>query len=216
MKIGIIADTATDTAMGERFFRMHGYETVCRPVKEDSKSCFQFFQESQEVRDAYVTGLIGEVKADGAEVIAVYANSVCAYVDFGKLAELTGTKIITPFDAYGEIAARYSRPAVWSVTAAALCAIEKRMLETNPDVQICGIYKLGIAVLIENGCSPEEVVEKASLRKLMDFCEGSGSDCIVLGCTHFPYLMKELSQYTQIPIIDSAEIMLQTISNLEV
>lgn len=34
VKIGIIADTATDTDMGKVFAEKNGYEAICKPVKK--------------------------------------------------------------------------------------------------------------------------------------------------------------------------------------
>lgn len=209
MKIGIIADTATDTEMGKRFFEKSGYDSECRPIKENTEECIRFFQLDKAIRELYVTGLINELLTDGAKAIVVYANSICEYVDFTKISSIAKVRIITPFDTYGKIALEYSRPTVWTATAAALYGIEKRMAEANADILIRGVSRPDIAVMIENGLSPEAVIEKASITTLLKLCEDTRSDSVVLGCTHFPMFKRELEKHAHIPIIDPADMMLR-------
>lgn len=97
-KIGVIADTATDTAMGKAFLERHGCETVCRPVKETAAACVEFFKEPPFDRERYVAGLIEEIKAEGGEAVCVYANSVCVYEERLRLPYLK----LHPFPVFEE------------------------------------------------------------------------------------------------------------------
>lgn len=214
VKIGIIADTATDTEMGKAYFESRGYTTVCKPVKETSALCMQFFKESESVRNAYMTNLIEEIKSEGGTAICVYANSICAYVDFDQLSAKTYIPIITPFHAYQQIGKQYKKPLVFAVTSGALSGIEKSIWKSNPNADIRGIYDLDIAMQIENGIAAEQIVKSAGIAELLSFAEKSGSDCVILGCTHFPYLKTELEKYSHIPIVDPADIIAQQIKSV--
>lgn len=207
-KIGVIADTITDTAMGKDFFESKGYEVVMRPVKENSLECVRFFQQPEEERDAYISTLINELKAEGVKVIVVYANSICGYVDVDRLCAENGMAVVTPFHAYQRLGKMYEKVCVWAATAGALSGIEDNLKASNLNIGVCGLYNLSVAVQIEAGLSPAQVVKQNGLRELIDFSEKAGCDCIILGCTHFPYLMSELLPFANIPVIDPADIML--------
>lgn len=209
MKLGILADTATDTSLGKAFFEAHGFETVCHPVKPDSSACFAFFQQPPALRDSYILSLLEQLRQEGAETIVVYANSVCAYVDFDRMERQTGLPIFTPFHAYGAIARRYARPCVLAVTAAALSGIEARILRENPSADICGVYRLHLAELIEAGLPPEAVLKQGGLYPLLQFCKDSNRDSVILGCTHFSCLKTALTDASPLPILDPADILLQ-------
>ena len=44
-----------------------------------------------------------------------------------------------------------------------------------------------------------------SLEKILSWAKVNNIDGIILGCTHFPYILDELLNNTNIPIIDPAE-----------
>ena len=207
-KIGIIADTVTDTSMGKDFFESMGFEVVMRPVKENSLECVRFFQQPEKERNSYISALINEIKSEGAKAIVVYANSICAYVNVDKLCADSGMAVVTPFHAYKKLGEAYKKPCIWAATVGALSGIENSLTESNSSIEVCGLSNLSAAVQIEAGLSPAQVVKQNGFRELIDFSEKAGCDCIILGCTHFPYLMGELLPFASIPIIDPADIML--------
>lgn len=208
IKIGVIADTATDTAMGRDYFESKGYEVVMRPVKETSPECGRFFQESPEERAAYVSTLINEVKADGAKMVVIYANSLCAYVDVDRLCAENGIGVVTPFHAYKKLGKAFNKPCVWAATGGALSGIENRLAENDCSTEVYGVSLLPVVEQIEAGLAPAQIVAQSGLKELIHFSEKAGCDCIILGCTHFPYLMRELLPFAGIPVIDPADTML--------
>ncbi|MPM23632.1 Glutamate racemase [bioreactor metagenome] len=208
-KIGIIADTATDTAMGRDYFESKGYEVVMRPLKETSPECGRFFQEPPEERAAYVSALIDEVKADGARIVMIYANSLCAYVDVDRLCAENGIGVVTPFHAYQKLGKAFKKPCVWAATGGALSGIEKRLTDSNFNIEICGVSLLPVVEQIEAGLAPAQIVAQSGLKELIHFSEKAGCDSIILGCTHFPSLMQELLPLAGIPVIDPANTMLE-------
>ena len=213
-KIGVIADTATDTAMGKDYFENKGYEVVMRPLKETSPECSRFFEEPPEERAAYVSTLIDEVKADGAKIVVVYANSLCAYVDVDKLCTESGIVVVTPFHTYKELGKVFKKPCVWAAAGGALSEIEKRLKEGNFNTEVCGVSLLPVVEQIEAGLPPAQIVAQSGLKELIHFSEKAGCDCIILGCTHFPSLMRELLPLAGIPVIDPADIMLDMLRDV--
>jgi glutamate racemase len=169
----------------------------------------RFFREPQEARDAYITGLIREIKDWGGSAIVVYANSVCGYVDFDRLSQENDIAIITLMQAYIKIGTQYRRPYVWAVTTGALNSIEQSIWKADPEIDVRGMYHLDIGIRIEAGETPAKITEDMGLADLIRYNEKSGSDCIILGCTHFPYLKAELDKAAAIPVIDPADTMLE-------
>jgi glutamate racemase len=70
---------------------------------------------------------------------------------------------------------------------------------------------LPLVIEIEKDTSSDKIIEKFSLKKLLEFYINNKVEAILLGCTHFPCLKKELEKLTCIPIIDPAELMFKTI-----
>ena len=205
--IGVLADSATDTAMGKKYLEDRGETVICRAVKETSPECIEFFKKPLEEKEGFVSGLIAEIKAEGAEAIFVNANSICAQVDLKKLAAENDIKLVTPFDAYEKLGKELSRPFVFAVTSGSLTGIEASIWKVNPSADVRGAYDLDLAVRIEDGEPPAKIIEDCGLRELAIFAEKSGCDGIIFGCTHFPYFKKEMAAVSALPIMDPADTM---------
>ena len=205
--IGVLADTATDTAMGREYLESRGESVVSRPVKETTPDCLEFFKRPLEEKEDYVSDLIKGLKAEGAEVIFVNANSICAQVDLKKLGAENGIRIVTPFDAYERLGKQFGRPLTFAVTSGSLNGLEARIWKVNPAADVRGVYVLDIAVRVEAGDAPEDIVENFGLKELSVFAKKSGCDCIIFGCTHFPYIKEAMSAVSDLPIMDPADTM---------
>lgn len=204
---GVLADTATDTAMGKKYLESRGETVVSRPVKETTPECIEFFKKPAEEKEEYVSGLIADLKTEGAEAIFVNANSICAQVDLKKLGAENGIRIITPFDAYEKLGRQFDRPLAFAVTSGSLTGIEASIWAVNPSADVRGVYVLDIAVRVEAGDSPEDIVENFGLKEMSIFAKKSGCDCIIFGCTHFPYIKEAMSAVSDLPIMDPADTM---------
>jgi len=88
-------------------------------------------------------------------------------------------------------------------------AIEEALMASNPDIYMIGTGNMAIVRAIEDGLSPEEIVEKCGIAHLVKYIEACGAEALVLGCTHFPYIKEELSKMTSLPIIDPADEMFE-------
>ena len=84
-------------------------------------------------------------------------------------------------------------------------AIEEALMAANPDIYMVGTGNMAIVRAIEDGLTPEEVVEKCGLRHMVKYMEACGAEAIVLGCTHFPFFRDELAGLTELPVIDPAD-----------
>ena len=66
---------------------------------------------------------------------------------------------------------------------------------------------LSLICAVEDKRDPDEIVESFGLAHLMKFFEQNGLECLILGCTHFPYFQQALAKYTSLPIINPADVM---------
>ena len=208
-KIGVIAGTPTDTRMGAEYFESRGMEVVAIPASGDSRAALKFFAADEDYKQAQMKAAISKIKEEGGEAICVYCNALSAAVDFKSLSLSEGIKIVTPFDAYEKIAGEYKLIANLAATTGTLVKFEETVHSVNPDADVQGQHLQRLTDDIEKGEAPAELIERFGLRSYVEFCEKGGCDCLILTCTHFPYLKKELQELTNIPIIDPADMMFQ-------
>ena len=170
---------------------------------------------SQEELEETVGSFLKEIKGQGLNIVMIYCNSLSATIDVEKLAEKFHIHIITPMDAYSKIAKKYKMLGVMAGSNQGLSGIEKTMMNASNDVFVIGLASLLLAQGIEAGIRPEELMETNGLNELVAFFEKNHVEAIVLGCTHFPYLMQELSACATVPVIDPAEIIYDIIVKTE-
>ena len=70
-----------------------------------------------------------------------------------------------------------------------------------------GLGILSLISAVEDARDPEEIVESFGLVNLTGFFEKNGVECLILGCTHFPYFQESLAKHTRLPIINPADVM---------
>ena len=56
---------------------------------------------------------------------------------------------------------------------------------------------------------PEELVKTFHLAELAAFFQANGAECLLLGCTHFPWFRQALAARTALPLLDPADWMYQ-------
>lgn len=214
MKVAVIAGTPVDTEMGIEFLTSKGINTLGYPVSSCPEEQSQIQISSPFELTNKIRNIINEIKIENINTIMIYCNSLSAAVDMEKLAREEDIRIITPLNIYKDIACNYNNIGVMAANNQSLAGIEKVMQSVNPCCNIIGIGILPLVVDIETGISAEKIVEKFALKKVMEFYNTIKVDAVILGCTHFPYLYKELKKYASIPIIDPAELMYEMICSI--
>lgn len=76
----------------------------------------------------------------------------------------------------------------------------KLVLESNPNASIKGVSCPDFVPLIEDGVEKNRAAIAAAAKRYAE--QASGSDIIVLGCTHFPLIKDILAEYTKAEIVD--------------
>lgn len=215
MRVAVIAGTPVDTKMGVDFLAAKGVEAQGYPVAQTAQEQVMMQVGSQMEREEKVGLFLKEIKSQGINIVMIYCNSLSATIDVEKLAKEFKIHIITPMDAYGKIARQYKKLGVMAGSNQGLSGIEKTMMNASENMFVIGLASLPLAQEIEAGISPKELMETNGLKELIAFYEKNHVEAIVLGCTHFPYLMKELSACTAVPVIDPAEIIYEIIVKTE-
>ncbi|UTC75646.1 aspartate/glutamate racemase family protein [Treponema sp. OMZ 792] len=216
MKAAVFAGTTVDTRMGVELLKGHGLEAIAVPMSSncDEQSNLQYF--SQEALEELFITKSKEALSQGADIIVIYCNSLSAAVDYEKIKKLLNIEIFSPLDTYKNLPGYCKNIAILAANGLSAYTIDRIIQSYNQDKNTIPIGNISIVRLIEKGLSPAEIVKLLNLKGFLSYLEKIEIDeykidSLILGCTHFPYIKKELEKYTSIRIIDPADKMLETI-----
>lgn len=213
--VGIIAGTLVDTQMGVDFFSKKGIESIGFPVSNspEEQSLLQVLSPLQLFE--MMRQKLKEIKDNKINHVCVYCNSLSAAVDFDELAREEKINIITPLHIYKQIAKSYHYLGVIAANNQSAAGIERTIQMKNNNCMVVGIGLLPLVMEIEEKHTPQEIVLKLGLDRMVDFFNHLNVEAIVVGCTHFPYIMPQLERMSKIPFIDPAEMMAAKIKQLD-
>ena len=211
IKVAVIAGTPVDTKMGVDFIEKrsrakgHEIEAIYLPVSDncDDQTRFQYSDEAGKRRrmDELFDPAIGA----GVRDFFIYCNSLSGAFDFETYARDKGVNVYTPLQVYRKLAKRFRRAGVIAANNISAYNIEKTMLTANDDLYVIGSGNMAIVSAIEQGLPPEDIVRDLCLEGMVHYMEACGSEVLILGCTHFPYLKEVVEKICRIPLIDPAD-----------
>lgn len=209
--IAVLAGTPTDTAMGVTYLQSHGLSSKGYHVSDTPKE--QSLLQVVYPLKLYhlVKEILKEVLSEGMTTIFVYCNSIAAAVDLDTLAEELSLNIITPLMIYVEMGNRHTCLGVIAANNQSTHGIERSIQKNNEGVHVIGTGMLKLVEAVEEGLPPEEIIRKFKLVNLLHFYKNAGCEAVILGCTHFSYFHKALSDVSPLPLVDPAEAMLMKI-----
>lgn len=209
MKIGVMAGTPVDTQMGVDYIISKGHEAVSFACSASAPQQNEMqILHKEELLEIAINGCLDMVN-QGAQGIFVYCNSLSGAIDMDKLKAQVPVFVITPLDIYRMCAEEYSRLSVIAANGQSLAAIERTVLGANPQCCVFGAGILPLVVEIEASTPPQELYDKFALKKLCDSFVAIGCDALILGCTHFPYIEKEIVDGISAPVINPGDSMLE-------
>ena len=211
MKIAVMAGTPIDSKLGENLLNSYGYnDIVLVPISNNpvEQTTFQSLNDSE--REKIIVEIIEQLKEKNCEVIFVYCNSLSSVVDFDRLAIEHNIKIVTPMQMYRNLGLEYKYLAVMAANSHGLTGVENNLYVSNPSLRVLGLSMLELVKAIEEENSPEEIVKDFNFEVLFNYLEQTKVEAVVLGCTHFPYIKKELEKITNLPIIDVGVFMINS------
>ena len=211
MKIAVMAGTPIDSKLGENLLNSYGYnDIVLVPISNNpvEQTTFQSLNDSE--REKIIVEIIEQLKEKNCEVIFVYCNSLSSVVDFDRLAIEYNIKIVTPMQMYRNLGLEYKYLAVMAANSHGLTGVENNLYVSNPSLRVLGLSMLELVKAIEEENSPEKIVKDFNFEVLFNYFEQTKVEAVVLGCTHFPYIKKELEKITNLPIIDVGVFMINS------
>ena len=211
MKIAVMAGTPIDSKLGESLLNSYGYnDVVLVPISNNpvEQTTFQSLNDSE--REKIIVEIIEQLKEKNCEVIFVYCNSLSSVVDFDRLAIEHNIKIVTPMQMYRNLGLEYKYLAVMAANSHGLTGVENNLYVSNPRLRVLGLSMLELVKAIEEENSPEKIVKDFNFEVLFNYFEQTKVEAVVLGCTHFPYIKKELEKITNLPIIDVGVFMINS------
>ena len=211
MKIAVMAGTPIDSKLGENLLNSYGYnDIVLVPISNNpvEQTTFQSLNDSE--REKIIVEIIEQLKEKNCEVIFVYCNSLSSVVDFDRLAIEHNIKIVTPMQMYRNLGLEYKYLAVMAANSHGLTGVENNLYVSNPSLRVLGLSMLELVKAIEEENSPENIVKDFNFEVLFNYFEQTKVEAVVLGCTHFPYIKKELEKITNLPIIDVGVFMINS------
>ena len=211
MKIAVMAGTPIDSKLGESLLNSYGYnDVVLVPISNNpvEQTTFQSLNDSE--REKIIVEIIEQLKEKNCEVIFVYCNSLSSVVDFDRLAIEHNIKIVTPMQMYRNLGLEYKYLAVMAANSHGLTGVENNLYVSNPSLRVLGLSMLELVKAIEEENRPEKIVKDFNFEVLFNYFEQTKVEAVVLGCTHFPYIKKELETITNLPIIDVGVFMINS------
>ena len=211
MKIAVMAGTPIDSKLGENLLNSYGYnDIVLVPISNNpvEQTTFQSLNDSE--REKIIVEIIEQLKEKNCEVIFVYCNSLSSVVDFDRLSIEHNIKIVTPMQMYRNLGLEYKYLAVMAANSHGLTGVENNLYVSNPSLRVLGLSMLELVKAIEEENSPEKIVKDFNFEVLFNYFEQTKVEAVVLGCTHFPYIKKELEKIKNLPIIDVGVFMINS------
>ncbi|KRT35223.1 aspartate/glutamate racemase family protein [Acetomicrobium hydrogeniformans] len=212
IKVGVIAGTSVDTAMGASVLEAHGYEALKCPISQrtEEQTILQVLHREQLTR--ITLEKIEWLKANGVDGILIYCNSLSTSVDLDWIREKSDIIIVTPLDVYKKIAKAYYKIGVLAANCQSAGGIEKIFYDNNPDILVVGAGMMPVVQAIEASMGPSNIVNSLGIKEIVRGMLAMGVETIVLGCTHFPYFVQELKSICDVPVYDPASEMINLLS----
>ena len=217
MKIAVMAGTPIDSKLGAELLNSYGYDDVVLvPISNNPVEQTTFQALEDEERENIIVKIIDELKEKDCDSIFVYCNSLSSVVDFDRLAEKMDISIITPMQMYRNLGLEYKYLAVMAANSHGLTGVENNLYVSNPRLRVLGLSMLELVKAIEEGNKPEQIVEDFNFKPLFNYFELTNVEAVVLGCTHFPYIKKELEKISKLPIIDVGVFMIESLKRKDI
>ena len=212
MKIGVIAGTPVDTKMGVDYVLSKGCAAIGRFCSKnpEEQTAMQVFH-PQELAQLVVK-LGREMLQEGADSILIYCNSMTGAIDMEYVRTQLKVKVVTPLDVYKECAGNFHRLSVIAANGQSLAAIEKVINDANPECCVFGAGILPLVIAIETGESPKKIYTRLKIEDLIASFAAMDCDALILGCTHFPYLLGEIEKNATMPVINPSDRMIELLT----
>lgn len=191
--IGVIGGTIIDANLCKYFLETKNLSAITANISKDpyEQTVLQLTPEALTRR---VQHAIHNLIKKGCSSIFIYCNSMSTAIELNRLRANFKTPIFTPLETYSLIANQHNAFALITANCQALNNLKKNLLIYNPSAVITGFASLALVNDIENGLSPTDIIKKYDLISYCKMLEDNNIPSLILGCTHFSYLYKKLTE----------------------
>jgi len=196
------------------YFSKKGLFVIGYPISKNPQEQTKLQALNRKQLTQLVQTAVNNLKQRGVKAIIIYCNSLSGAVDLEYLRENNTISIITPLDVYTRIASSYNVLGLIAANCQSTANIEKLILTKNPGAIVIGQGNLRIVNDVEQGLDPCKIIENHGLIAHCNNLINSGSEIILLGCTHFTYFYKELRLKTKGKLLEPSNEMFHMLSNI--
>jgi glutamate racemase len=201
--VGVIAGTPIDTQFGKKFLeKITNSEIFDFAVSKNPQEQNILQLNNPTLLFEICLNKILEFKEKNVTKILIYCNSLASVLNILKLKKITGLEIITPLDVYKNISKEYQNILIIAANSTGSVLPEKIIREHNTTTKIVTIGYLNLVNDIEKQLPPASIIKERGLCEILNFSKYITIDLIILACTHYPYVSKELQELTNIKILD--------------
>lgn len=199
---GVIAGTPFDTDLGSNFLQRLGWQVI--PFAAGRNPEEQDFLQGQhpEMLQQLIMQQALNLQARGVQFVLLYCNSLSSVLDLDYLQQNLRVPLITPFDTYKDLALHYRRYAVIAANAVGLRGVERTFKRYNTSAFILGYHNIDLVRAIESRIEASDLIASSSLASFIELALAGNTEVIVLACTHFPCLTKDLAAMTSLPVFN--------------
>lgn len=199
---GVIAGTPVDTALGEQYLRELGWDVVSHAISQTPQAQNELQHQQPQLLRKTCLDEISRMKQCGAELVLIFCSSLSSVLNIAALRDSVQLPIYTPLDFYAKIANSYENFAVLAANAIGLKGAEASINAKNKYATLVGLHNISIVRQIEEGVIPEQIIKDNALDAFTLIAEKTHCECIVLACTHLPYIKSAIETLTKLPVLD--------------
>lgn len=214
MKIGVVAGTPVDTRMGSNVLREANIDNLEFPLSKNAREQTLLQYSGQEYIENATAMAIKKAIHNNCDGIFLYCNSLSSSIDYKKLENNFKIPIITPLECYTKYSKEYNTLAILSANGNSAKEIERILKDSNKFNNSILIGNMMLVESIEEKLLAEDIIDVLALDSMVEYLEkvnynNNKVEAIILGCTHFPYIKKELKKLTKLDILDPKDDMIE-------
>jgi len=213
-KFAVIAGTPVDTKAGYDLINHLPLDITLLPVSNTPKEQTHFQTSSIKDKVTFIEKQLNELKNQDIHHALVYCNSLSGSVDFDKLAKKFKMKLITPLHVYRNLASNYQRIGIIAANAQGAAGIERELIQTNPTINTFSVTNLELVDSIEKAIHPSQLVQAHGLESSLNYFKDNQVQAIIMGCTHFPYIVDHYQELTDIHCLNPDQHLIKLIQSL--
>ncbi|EKD93291.1 MAG: hypothetical protein ACD_28C00185G0008 [uncultured bacterium] len=192
IKAGLIAATPVDTRFGLRFLNTLNVEGFTDVLSQNPEEQNYLQLHGKDELEKRCLKKCLEFEKNGVQFIVLFCNSLSSAIDVDRIRKELKIPLFTPFDFYRELAGIFHHFGVVTANSTGLLGIENFITKQNLQAKIIGYANLEIVRQIEAKILPEDIILNNGLIDFLNICHVSNVEILLLGCTHYSYLYKEL------------------------